>query len=86
MISLLLSVLFTVNILGYCWIFSPQRTANARHFPHISPSTPQNSLYHQNVEGNSEKFEQAYYAHFARQYGFFRTYVKQVDTKASETI
>ena len=39
---------------------------------------PQESQYYQCVEDHFEKFEQVYDNHFAKQYGFFRPYVRQV--------
>ena len=39
---------------------------------------PQHSPYYQCVEDYFETFEQVYDDRFARQYGFFRLYVKQV--------
>jgi hypothetical protein len=39
---------------------------------------PQESQYYQCVEDNFETLEQVYDDRFARQYGFFRPYVKQV--------
>ena len=39
---------------------------------------PQDSQYYQCVEDHFELFEMVYEDRFERQYGFFRTYVKQV--------
>lgn len=50
--------------------------------PHLSQiyrrRKPQNFQYYQCVEDHFERFEQVYDDLFARQYGFLRTYVKQV--------
>jgi len=42
------------------------------------PRKPQQSLYYQCVEDHFEIFEQVYDDRFAKQYGFFRSYVKMV--------
>lgn len=39
---------------------------------------PQNSQYYQCVQDHFEALEQVYDERFSRQYGFFRTYVKEV--------
>ena len=39
---------------------------------------PKNSRYYQCVEDHFERFERVYDELFARQYGFFRPYVRQV--------
>jgi hypothetical protein len=42
------------------------------------PRKPQNSQYYQYLEDNFETLEQVYDERFAKQYGFFRSYVRQV--------
>jgi hypothetical protein len=42
------------------------------------PRKPQNSQYYQYFEDNFETLEQVYDERFAKQYGFFRSYVRQV--------
>ena len=42
------------------------------------PRKPQNSQYYQYFEDNFETLEQVYDEHFAKKYGFFRPYVRQV--------
>ena len=42
------------------------------------PRNPKTSLFYQCVEDHFETLEQIYDARFAKQYGFFRPYVKQV--------
>jgi len=42
------------------------------------PHSPQNSQYYQCIEDHFETFEQVCDDRFARQYGFFRPYVKDV--------
>jgi len=46
--------------------------------PIYRPRKPQESQYYQCVGDTFERFEQVYDKHFAKQYGFFRSYVKQV--------
>ncbi len=50
--------------------------------PNISsvyhPRKPQESQYYQCVEDNFEHLEQVYDDEFAKKYGFFRPYIKQV--------
>jgi hypothetical protein len=42
------------------------------------PRKPQESQYYQCIEDHFERFEQVYDDRFAKQYGFFRSYVKMV--------
>ena len=42
------------------------------------PRRPQSSPYYRCVEDNFETLEQVYDERFAKQYGFFRPYVRQV--------
>ena len=46
--------------------------------PVYQPRRPQESQYYQCVEDNFDRFEQVYDERFAKRYGFFRPYVKQV--------
>ncbi len=46
--------------------------------PVYRPRKPQDSQYYQCVEDNFETLEQVYDERFAKQYGFFRPYVRQV--------
>ena len=46
--------------------------------PVYHPRNPHDSAYYRCVEDHFETFEQVYEDRFARQYGFFRPYVKQV--------
>ena len=46
--------------------------------PVYQPRNPRDSAYYRCVEDHFETFEQVYEDRFARQYGFFRPYVKQV--------
>ena len=46
--------------------------------PVYCPRNPHDSAYYRCVEDHFETFEQVYEDRFARQYGFFRPYVKQV--------
>jgi hypothetical protein len=39
---------------------------------------PQNTAYYQCIEDHFETFDQVYEDRFERQYGFFRSYVRQV--------
>jgi hypothetical protein len=39
---------------------------------------PQSTQYYQCVEDHFEQFEQAYDDRFAKQYGFFRPYIRRV--------
>ena len=48
---------------------------NAKHY---RSRVPQNSQYYQCVQDHFEAFEQVYEERFSRQYGFFRSYVKEV--------
>ena len=46
--------------------------------PLYRPRKPQDSQYYQCVEDHFERLEQVYDERFAKQYGFFRPYVRQV--------
>ncbi len=46
--------------------------------PVYHPRKPQESQYYQCIEDNFENLEQAYDDEFAKKYGFFRPYIKQV--------
>ena len=46
--------------------------------PVYRPRKPQDSQYYQCVEDHFETLEQVYDERFAKQYGFFRPYVRQV--------
>lgn len=46
--------------------------------PVYRPRKPQDSQYYRCVQDHFEEFEQIYDDRFAKQYGFFRSYVKRV--------
>ena len=46
--------------------------------PIYQPRKPQNSQYYHCVEDHFETLEQVYDERFAKKYGFFRPYVRQV--------
>jgi len=46
--------------------------------PVYQPRKPQESQYYQCIEDNFENLEQDYDDQFAKKYGFFRPYIKQV--------
>ncbi|TET88423.1 MAG: hypothetical protein E3J46_05025 [Desulfobacteraceae bacterium] len=46
--------------------------------PVYQPRKPQESQYYRCVESHFEEVEQIYDERFAKQYGFFRPYVRQV--------